>query len=225
MNYFNFTPFELIEITLSYLTKDDLLSFLAFYDIKDNLNWNIIYYLHFGRYKNNINYKKYINWLSLEKLREEFYLKKELENTTELYLNSSGLTEIPEEIVELINLRILNSSNNLLTYLPEEIENLTNLQFLNLSHNNLTELPKEIGNLIKLKYLYLNHNKLVSIPKEIGHLNQLEVLDLNDNNLTGLPREIGNLSNLQYLNLSNNKFTQLELTEIRSLLPNTRIYL
>ena len=191
---FEFIPFELLESILPYLNKDDLLSFLAFYDIKGRMNWDVIYFLHFDKIKNNMNYNGYLHWLSLEKLKEELINLKKLD----LF---NRLTEIPEEIDSLNNLQILDLNANGLTFLPKEIGNLTNLQKLNLSFNKLTFLPKEIGNLINLKELSLSFN-----------------------NLTYLPKEIGNLINLQYLNLVSNGLPNLEKENIKTLLPNTEIY-
>ena len=46
-----------------------------------------------------------------------------------------------------------------LTSLPVEIGNLVNLQHLNLENNQLTSLPVEIGNLVNLQQLYLGINQ------------------------------------------------------------------
>jgi hypothetical protein len=74
-----------------------------------------------------------------------------IENTTELLLNSRGLTGL----------------------IPPEIDNLTNLTYLNLGHNQLTgTIPPEIGNLTNLTYLSLGHNQLTGqIPESICDLN------------------------------------------------------
>jgi len=125
----------------------------------------------------------------------------------------------------------LNLSELGLTSLPSEIGNLINLTELNLSKNKLTSLPNEIGNLINLQKLYLSggivgwgryDNQLISLPPEIGKLINLKVLDLRDNKLTSLPPEIGKLINLKELDLSSNQFTSLpsfitQLTKLEEL--------
>jgi len=125
----------------------------------------------------------------------------------------------------------LNLSELGLTSLPSEIGNLINLTELNLSRNKLTSLPNEIGNLINLQKLYLSggivgwgryDNQLISLPPEIGKLINLKVLDLRDNKLTSLPPEIGKLINLKELDLSSNQFTSLpsfitQLTKLEEL--------
>ena len=135
-----------------------------------------------------------------------------IENTTELYLSSSGLTgSIPTVIGNLINLEYLNLRSNQLTgSIPPEIGNLINLEYLNLRSNQLTgSIPPEIGNLINLEYLHLRSNQLTdSIPPEIGNLINLNTLILGYNQLTGeIPPEIGNLTSLDYLYLSTNQLT------------------
>jgi hypothetical protein len=106
---------------------------------------------------------------------------------------------------------------NALTNLPNEIGNMVLLKELYLEHNNLTNLPSEIGNMVLLKELYLNSNHLTSLPNEIGHLSQLETLELAFNALTSIPNEIGNLSQLETLKLSFNALTSIP-NEIGNLL-------
>ena len=127
-------------------------------------------------------------------------------NTTELNLNSHGLTgEIPSEIGNLSNLERLYLYNNELTgEIPSGIGNLTNLKILSIYNNGLTgEIPSEIGNLSNLEKLYLYNNELTGeIPSEIGYLNNLEHFHIWNNELIGgIPREIGYLTNLTELYL------------------------
>ncbi|HNJ14326.1 MAG TPA: leucine-rich repeat domain-containing protein, partial [Anaerolineales bacterium] len=71
-----------------------------------------------------------------------------------------GLTSLPPEIGQLVNLKKLflssvhftnrPTSRNQLTSLPPEIGRLTNLTKLDLSGNQLTSLPPEIGQLTNL---------------------------------------------------------------------------
>jgi len=102
----------------------------------------------------------------------------------------------------------LNLSELGLTSLPSEIGNLINLTELNLSRNKLTSLPNEIGNLINLQKLYLSggivgwgryDNQLISLPPEIGKLINLKELDLSSNQFTSLPSFITQLTKLEEL--------------------------
>jgi len=85
-------------------------------------------------------------------LGEEFDVKL----TTDISITYSGITELPENLVKLINLKYLDLSGNRLTSLPESIGNLTKLTSLNLTNNKLTSLPENIG---KLKNLRVSFNK------------------------------------------------------------------
>src|SRR5438045_3508355 len=65
------------------------------------------------------------------------------------------LTELPESLSELTQLRSLNLSNNQLAALPESLDQLTQLESLNLSINKLTEIPEWLGRLTQLQSLRL----------------------------------------------------------------------
>lgn len=82
------------------------------------------------------------------------------DSVSQLDLSGNGLTTLPSEIANLINLTTLNLSNNNLTALPVEIGTLTALESLDLGFNDLTDLPVEITNLQNLTYLNLHQNRL-----------------------------------------------------------------
>ena len=139
----------------------------------------------------------------------EYILKKishAVENNFEwLGLNNCGLTELHQEIGELINLDRLYLSGNKLTRLPVEFEQLTKLTRLDLRGNNFVNIPKEILRLTNLTVLDLRGNNLTEVTSDIGKLTNLTRLDLSDNNLVKLPFEIGYLVNLKELYLDGNK--------------------
>jgi Leucine-rich repeat (LRR) protein len=108
-------------------------------------------------------------------------------NKSGLYLGYSYISELPESIGELVNLKDLVLYWNKLTTLPESIGNLVNLKNLYLEGNQLTTLPESIGKLINLKELRLTHNRLTYLPKSI--VNIKNSLDISVNSY-----EINNLS-------------------------------
>jgi Leucine-rich repeat (LRR) protein len=108
--------------------------------------------------------------LALEKIREA-----EASGATRLDLSLLGLTELPPEIGNLVELQLLHLSQNQLSSLPPEIGNLSNLQGLDLYANPLTNLPPEIGKLESLCYLNLTANRLQYLPTELGQLHQLGI--------------------------------------------------
>jgi len=133
----------------------------------------------------------------------------DLINLTGLYLNDNKLTLLPPEIGTLTKLTNLNLENNQLTALPPEIGKFTDLTYLSVSNNQLAALPPEIGALVKLDRLYLINNHITWLPPDIGLLASLKWLRLSKNQLTSLPAEIGLLANLDWLILENNQLTSL----------------
>lgn len=103
------------------------------------------------------------------------------------------LTELPESLCGLKQLKDLNASCNQLKKLPENIGQLTALQSLDLRDNKLTELPESIGQLTALQKLYLDGNELKELPETIGQLTALKILDLGNNHLTDLPPSLKEL--------------------------------
>jgi Leucine-rich repeat (LRR) protein len=144
--------------------------------------------------------------VSLDTFLVKLFSLKKLEKLTIRYV---GLTTLPKEIGNLVNLKILILDNNNLTSLPEEMDKLVNLGILNLDNNGLTTLPNVIFNLKNLTYLDLGYNKLTTLPEEIGKLVSLKLLNLENNGLTTLPNAIGKLINLNFLALDYNKLTTL----------------
>ncbi|WKA06768.1 hypothetical protein VitviT2T_024653 [Vitis vinifera] len=142
------------------------------------------------------------------------------------------------------------SSNKLSGEIPEEVIDLVELVSLNLSRNNLTRLiPARIGQLKSLEVLDLSQNQLFGeIPASLVEISDLSVLDLSDNNLSGkipqdykgvfkakwtatlvlailawlnanrcvLPSMI-DLGIMQYLNLSRANFSQTVPTQLGNL--------
>ena len=115
------------------------------------------------------------------------------------------LTEIPTEVWELEQLKVLNLSYNQLTTIPESIAKLTELTRLDLRGNQLTTIPKSITKLTNLTGLYLSDNQLKFIPESITKLAKLTRLSLSGNQLKFIPESIFKLTKLTGLYLSNNQ--------------------
>lgn len=118
-----------------------------------------------------------------------------IETTTQIFLNSYNLINVPTKIAMLNNLQKIFLHNNKLTSLPKELWMLSNLKVLYLANNYLTLISPEIGKLKNLKEIDLINNKLVELPAEIGTLVNIEHLYLFNNKLKKLPREILNILN------------------------------
>jgi len=137
---------------------------------------------------------------------------------TELDLRDMQLTELPESIGQLKQLRKLDlghdyrkdeKDKNRLTTLPDSLGQLTQLTSLNLSNNQLTALPDSLGQLTQLTDLNLSNNQLTALPDSLSQLTQLTSLNLSSNQLTILPDSLGQLTQLTSLYLSHNQLTAL----------------
>lgn len=126
-----------------------------------------------------------------------------------LNLSYLRLTELPESIAQLSQLRALILKGNQLTMLPEFITRLARLLELSLSNNQLRTLPESIARLSKLRVLSLMDNKLKRLPESVTQLSRLGSLSLSNNQLTTLPESIARLSELRWLRLDGNQLTTL----------------
>lgn len=126
-----------------------------------------------------------------------------------LELSDLELTEIPKEVFELDNLKILRLRKNKIKFIPDDIEKLASLTELNLIDNEIETLPQGLFKLQNLQILHLRKNEISEIPKEIENLKNLIHLNLGDNQIKELPIEIGKLNNMITLFLKNNEITTL----------------
>ncbi|VDM42227.1 unnamed protein product, partial [Toxocara canis] len=129
------------------------------------------------------------------------------------------VSDLPEEIKECTQLKILDLSSNPITRLPPTITLLTSMTHLGLNDISLTQMPVDIGRLKNLRSLEVRENLLRTIPPSISQLTQLQRLDLGHNELDDLPAEIGLLLNLQELYVDQNDLEALpeSIVQCRSL--------
>ncbi|ATZ80669.1 leucine rich repeat protein [Bodo saltans virus] len=120
-----------------------------------------------------------------------------------------GLTKIPTEIGQLVNLKYFRCANNEITKIPKEIGQLVNLKYLNCTSNQITEIPKEICQLVNLETFYCNHNKITKIPTEIGQLSNLRDFECTNNQIIEIPKEICKLIYLLEFDCSVNKIIKI----------------
>ncbi|CAK8990647.1 unnamed protein product [Durusdinium trenchii] len=167
----------------------------------------------------------------LTSLPEKFFHG--MESLVSLYLASNQLTDLPEGLDRLQQLKRhgstrpgrwvppkkgaeprvgwrLELSKNQLMELPESLCRLNaSLKYLHAYSNQFTSLPNALGELNALKRLSLGTNQLTSLPESMGQLRNLEQLTLRNNRLTTLPESLGQLKNLTRLHLAHNQLTEL----------------
>ena len=104
----------------------------------------------------------------------------------------------------------LSLHNQGLSDLPENLRLLTNLKHLSLKGNNFTVFPIVVSDLSSLEYLCFAENKLVEIPSEISKLVNLEVIDLAENKFTIFPRFLCDLDSLKILKIEGNQIEKID---------------
>eukprot|EP00249_Psilotum_nudum_P018527 c26852_g1_i1 orf=594-1856(-) len=86
----------------------------------------------------------------------------------ELHLKRMQLQDVPPEVPNLLELRILDLSENALSSIPEGLSCLTCLEELDLSNNDLRTLTPQLGHLdFTLRVLRVDGNPLRSIRRSI----------------------------------------------------------
>jgi Leucine-rich repeat (LRR) protein len=118
------------------------------------------------------------------------------------------ITKIPQSILNLPKLFVMNIKKSNIKSIPIEIGN-SKLEYLTLSNADIIDIPESIGNLTTLRYLDLSHNNIRYLPESISNLVNLETLDVEGNDLQELPESIGNLIKLQYLYVRHNNLQEL----------------
>jgi leucine-rich repeat protein SHOC2 len=128
-----------------------------------------------------------------------------LKNVQELSVFQS-LRKLPDEVGQMVNLRLLRIRYTPLASLPATLDQLHNLELLDLSHNAFRSIPPIIGRIPSLQSLSLAENPLTGeIPASLGSLTSLKELVLMQGEgmnsvLSGpLPPELGNMSSLEKL--------------------------
>jgi hypothetical protein len=131
------------------------------------------------------------------------------------------LTELPESLVQLTQLKSLDLSGNQLTALPTSLSQLTQLESLDLSRNQLRMLPESLCQLAQLRHLIFHGNALVALPEWLGKLSHIEGLSF-DNPSREVPAWLRQLNQLRLLAIERSQLTHLpdwlgELSEIKVL--------
>lgn len=142
-----------------------------------------------------------------------------------LYISGHGLTELPERIRELTEIRDLEIFEQDFYRLPEGLFELSKLERLKIMTADLESIPSSIARLKNLRELCVycassdrptpawrfkpkEQIGLNRIPPEIGELKQLEQLTIHYTSIQELPVELEKLKRLRILDLGNCMITR-----------------
>lgn len=116
----------------------------------------------------------------------------ELHNLRKLSVNSNKLASLPFSTNHMTSLRALDARLNCLRSLPDGLENLINLEVLNVSQNFhfLRELPYGLGLLISLRELDVSYNSISMLPDSMGCLAKLNKFSAVGNPLVSPPMDV-----------------------------------
>ena len=127
-----------------------------------------------------------------------------LSNITRLALKENHITEVEDNIGDLVKLKDLDLSCNRLVKIAPQIEKCTNIKRLVLSQNQLHHIPKNVFRILLLEIFDACSNALRSLPPAICYCKSLTELSLAHNRIETLPSDLGNLVALSRLNVGTN---------------------
>ena len=146
--------------------------------------------------------------------------KADFEKVTKLNLDGNKLTEIPNGLEKLTQLKSLFLNGNQLTDV-KGLEKLTQLEWLYLGNNQLTSV-KGLEKLTNLEKLNVFNNNLID-ANGLEKLTQLQQVNLGINQLTDVTG-LENLTQLEWLYLqANPALTKAQIDQLQKALPNCRI--
>ncbi|XP_058107373.1 putative disease resistance RPP13-like protein 1 [Magnolia sinica] len=94
-----------------------------------------------------------------------------------LEMSGTKISRLPRTVGQLKQLRYLDLSRSMIEELPEELIDCINLQSLIINYCRfLKRLPREMGKLISLRHLKFRGTELKYLPKGIGRLTSLQTL-------------------------------------------------
>lgn len=125
-----------------------------------------------------------------------------------LDLSNNQLTDLPDELATLVNLRILFLSNNHFELIPGVLARCPNLEMISFKSNRLTRVCENVLP-IDTRWLILTDNRIETLPNSMGQLHRLQKLALAGNRLTKLPDSMQDCENLELARLSANDFSAM----------------
>ncbi|MGL4292807.1 MAG: leucine-rich repeat domain-containing protein [Bacteroidales bacterium] len=152
----------------------------------------------------------------------------------ELYsvlLDGNKFTSIPEFLYDQKELRVLHVRNEMISEIPNDIANLVKLTSLNLNNLQITSIPDVFDALYRISTLDVSGNKLLSTlpasitPDHFGNQSSyLRAIHANGCAFTAIPQEVLT-PKFQNLMFSNNQITSLNKEDLEKLVNMHTLYL
>ena len=117
-----------------------------------------------------------------------------------LSMSRCGLTCLPKDLDQMVNLETLYLRGNSLSHLGNGLKNMTKLTWVELGDNPFESLEEEFpfDTLVNIEHLYLENTNLKTLPGGIGQMVKIKTIGLQGNKLECLPKEFCNLMMQQF---------------------------
>ena len=133
------------------------------------------------------------------------------------------LTQLPEELANFKQLRILNVEKNKLEKLPDFIAEFKYLSELNAGRNKLVYFPIIICRMPTIQNLILNRNSFEVVPECIEYARELRYLDLYDTPIRSMPGSLIELKHLEKIDFTGIRFSPQFQEKWIARLPNVEL--
>jgi len=130
----------------------------------------------------------------------------EMKNLKFLDVGSNQFSSLPDDFAKLQSLEILFCSDNLFETYPTVLNQLPNLYMVSFKNNRISFIPEEAfeGPYVNINWLILTGNRLPKLPRSIGKLRRMKKFMLANNHLRSLPEEMISMQDLELIRLANN---------------------
>ena len=143
-----------------------------------------------------------------------------------LYMSGCGLTCLPEDLDQMVNLETLDLRGNSLSHLGNNLKNMTKLTYVLLAENPFESLEEEFpfDTLVNIECLYLGRTNMKTLPGGIGQMVKIKEISLYGNQLECLPKEFCNLPSDAQVYLFDNPLSSPPLDVCESGMPSIKSY-
>ena len=143
-----------------------------------------------------------------------------------LSMSGCGLTCLPKDLDQMVNLETLGLESNSLSHLGNGLKNMTKLTYVDLGDNPFESLEEEFpfDTLVNIEHLILSDTNMKTLPGGIGQMVKIKVISLGGNNLECLPKEFCNLPSDATVRLLGNPLSSPPLDVCGSGMPSIKSY-